>query len=200
MAGMAEGAPRRRGAGAGALALAAALAALAIAPPPLDASTVLAVPLDEMARRADQILTGRVVGVRSQVSARRTSIHTFVTIEVDQWLKGGRGGSLVTLRVLGGEAGGYRLVVAGAPSFQLDEEVLVFTDGGAARVPTVFGLAQGKFRLETDPGTGERVLHRGLAGLNLADESGRTLAHQEAEPVALSHVEGVVRAALTGRQ
>ena len=161
------------------------------------ASTVERVPLGEMAQRADQILTGRVVGVRSQLSVRRTSIHTFVTIEVDEWLKGGRSGPVVTLRVLGGEAEGYRLVVAGAPSFQVGEEVLVFTDGGAGRIPTVFGLGQGKFRLERDSSTGRRMLSRSLAGLKMVEPDSRLpVASAPAPPATFDEVEAVVLSAL----
>lgn len=137
-----------------------------------ESSTVLYQTLEEMVRAADQIVTGRVVGVRSQVNARRNAIHTFVTIEADEYLKGGRGGNLVTLRILGGEAEGYRLVVPGAPRFQVGEEVLVFSQGGAGRIPSVLGLAAGKFTLERDFGTGDRFVTRSLAGLKLEDPNG----------------------------
>ena len=152
-----------------------------------------------MAVEADQIFTGVVVGVASQVSARRTSIHTFVTIEVEESLKGGPRGSLLTLRVLGGEAEGYRLVVAGAPSFRLGEEVLVFASGGAGRVPSVLGLAAGKFTLETDETTGERLLHRSLHGLTLEDDRGAPVATASVWPrgrARLSEVRDIVQSAL----
>ncbi len=175
----------------------AALALGLFGPGAARASTVEYVPLGEMAQRADQILTGRVVGVRSQLSVRRTSIHTFVTIEVDEWLKGGRSGSVVTLRVLGGEAEGYRLVIAGGPSFEVGEEVLVFTDGGAGRIPTVFGLGQGKFRMERDPTTGRRTLSRSLAGLTMIGPDARApVRSAPAPPATLGEVTAVVRAAL----
>ena len=74
----------------------------------LEASTVRRLTLDEMAVHADQIFTGRVVGIASQLNARRTGIHTFVTIEVDEYLKGGRR-NLLTLRFLGGDALGREL-------------------------------------------------------------------------------------------
>ena len=106
------------------------LAVLLLVAGGLEASTVRHLPLDQMARRADQIFTGEVVGITSQLNARRTGIYTFVTVAVDDYLKGGRR-DLLTLRILGGEAEGYRLVVAGSPVFRLGEEVLVFSDGGA---------------------------------------------------------------------
>lgn len=167
----------------------------------LEASTVRFLPLDQMAVRANQIFTGEVVGVISQMNARRTGIFTFVTIEVDEYLKGGRRGVL-TLRFLGGEAEGYRLTVPGSPEFHLGEEVLVFTDGGAGRVPTVLGMAAGKFTLQRDPVTGEPVLERSLEGLILEDSSGtRITAGQSGsqEPASLDGVRRIVREALAAQ-
>lgn len=167
----------------------------------LEASTVRFLPLDRMAVRADQIFTGEVVGIASQMNARRTGIFTFVTIEVDEYLKGGRRGVL-TLRFLGGEAEGYRLTVPGSPEFHLGEEVLVFTDGGAGRIPAVLGMAAGKFRLQRDPVTGERLLERSLEGLNLEDSSGIRVTAGEAgseAPASLDAVRFIVREALAAQ-
>ena len=164
----------------------------------LEASTVRRLTLSEMAVAADQILVGEVVGITSQVNARRTGIHTYVTIVVEEYLKGGRR-PVVTLRMLGGEAEGYRLVVPGSPAFRLGEEVLVFSDGEAGRVPTVLGMAAGKFTLERNSDTGERVLARSLAGLSFRDSGGASLppAPESAdEPGSLEEVRRIVRAAL----
>ena len=167
----------------------------------LEASTVRFLPLDQMAVRADQIFTGEVVGVASQMNARRNGIFTFVTIEVGEYLKGGRRGVL-TLRILGGEAEGYRLVVPGSPEFHVGEEVLVFSDGGAGRIPSVLGMAAGKFTLEPDPVTGERLLERDLAGLTFEDPSGSRVAVPTTPPTArasLDDVRRIVREALSAR-
>ena len=149
----------------------------------LEASTVRRLTLDEMAVRADQIFMGEVVGITSQMNARRTGIHTFVTIEVDEYLKGGRR-KLLTLRFLGGDAEGYRLVVPGSPVFHLGEEVLVFSDGGAGRIPAVLGMAAGKFTVDRDPATGDRVLRRSLAGLTFGGPEGREPAGIPLQPGA----------------
>ena len=167
----------------------------------LEASTVRFLPLDQMAVRADQIFTGEVVGVASQLNARRDGIFTFVTIEVDEYLKGGRR-AVLTLRFLGGEAEGYRLTVPGSPEFHLGEEVLVFTDGAAGRIPTVLGMAAGKFRLGRDPSTGERLLERSLRGLNLEDSSGTRVTPGQLgsqEPASLDAVRRIVREALAAQ-
>ena len=176
------------------------LLVLALAGMP-EASTVRFLPLDQMAVRANQIFTGEVIGIASQVNARRTGIFTFVTIEVDEYLKGGRR-SVLTLRFLGGEAEGYRLTVPGSPEFHLGEEVLVFSDGGAGRIPTVLGMAAGKFTLQRDPVTGERVLERSLEGLNLEDSSGNRITTSQTgpeEPPSLDAVRLIVREALAAQ-
>ena len=174
------------------------LAVLLLVAGGLEASTVRHLPLDQMARRADQIFTGEVVGITSQMNARRTGIYTFVTVAVDEYLKGGRR-DLLTLRILGGEAAGYRLVVAGSPVFRLGEEVLVFSDGGAGRIPTVLGMAAGKFTVERDPATGEQLLSRSLAGLTLEDPGGVPVDARVADsegPASLDDVRRIVRDAL----
>lgn len=171
---------------------------LVVAAAGLEASTIRHLTLPQMAVRADQIFTGEVVGVASQMNARRTGIHTFVTIEVDEYLKGGRR-RLLTLRLLGGEAEGYRLVVPGSPVFHLGEEVLVFSDGGAGRVPTVLGMAAGKFTLSRDPAGGGRVLRRSLAGLTVETAEGAlldTAAVRSEDPASLDEVRRIVREAL----
>lgn len=184
-----------------AVVFAAALGAGVFAPGAVEASTVRYLPLDEMARVAHSVFTGEVVGVKSQWNARRSRIHTFVTVRVSRFLKGGRGGRLVTLRVLGGEAEGYRLLVSGAPSFRLRERVLVFSEGGAGRVPTVLGLAAGKFTIREDPETGEESLHRSLKGLTLRGAEGvlRSSVAFPRERLSLPELERAVESALSPR-
>lgn len=182
-----------------AVVFAAAVGAGVFGAGPVEASTVRYLPLDEMAREAHSVFTGEVVGVKSQWNARRSRIHTFVTVRVSRFLKGGRGGELVTLRVLGGEAEGYRLLVSGAPSFRLRERVLVFSEGGAGRVPTVLGLAAGKFTIREDPETGEETLHRSLKGLTLRGAEGviRSSVAFPRERLSLPELERAVESALS---
>lgn len=182
-----------------AVVFAAAVGAGVVAAGAVEASTVRYLPLDEMAREAHSVFTGEVVGVKSQWNARRSRIHTFVTVRVNRFLKGGRGGELVTLRVLGGEAEGYRLLVSGAPSFRLRERVLVFSEGGAGRVPTVLGLAAGKFTIREDPETGEETLHRSLKGLTLRGAEGvlRSSVAFPRERLSLPELERAVESALS---
>ncbi len=155
-------------------------------------------PLDRMAVESDAILVGRVVGKRSEMGLRHDRIYTYVTIEVDRYLKGGGGKSLLTLRLLGGSAKGYRLIVSGMPQFALQEDVLVFVEETRGRVPGVFGWSAGKFSLARRAGTGELMLHRTLAGLTVQNAGGNPgiVAPAVREPATLAEVEALINEAL----
>jgi hypothetical protein len=160
------------------------------------ASTVVAMTLDQMAERADSIFLGRVTGTRADWNAERTRIYTYVTVEVDRYLKGGGGSKVATVRSLGGRVGGYAAVVPGSPRFEVGEEVLLFCAGGEARIPTVLGMSLGKFTIVAD-GAGERILKRDISGLILA--SHRTDSKRPGDPVMryrLAEVESRIREAL----
>ena len=95
------------------------------------------------------IVHGRVVDVRSETTADRRSIHSFVTVAVDAALKGSAG-STVTFLVPQGQVGRYRRILVGAPDFTVGEEVLLFLNARPPTIPTVFGLNQGVRRLRGD--------------------------------------------------
>lgn len=158
------------------------------------ATTVLAMSLEQMTDRADTIFVGRVAGTRAGWSPDRTRIYTYVTFEVDSYLKGGSASKLETVRLLGGRVGPYLALVPGTPQFEDGEEVLLFCAGGGARIPTVVGLSLGKFTVVRD-GAGAAMLKRDITSLMVADH--RTDAPKPGDPVtrySLSEVESRIRA------
>ena len=116
------------------------------------ATTILPAEFADVVNGSQLIVSGRVVDVRSEMTAGRRSIHSFVTVAVDQALKGSPGGTVV-FRVPQGQVGRYRRIVVGAPEFSVGEEVMVFLTGRPPVVPTVFGLNQGVRRLRGDAAT-----------------------------------------------
>ena len=160
------------------------------------ASTVVAMTLDHMSERADNIFVGRVTGTRADWNAERSRIYTYVTFEVDRYLLGGGESRVATVRVLGGRVGPYLAMVPGSPRFDVGEEVLLFCAGGGARVPTVLGMSLGKFTIATD-GSGERIVKRDISGLLLANH--RTDSRKPGDAPTryrLSEVESSIREAL----
>jgi len=144
------------------------VALMLVAGVPAQGATVEAMTLEEMAQRADLIFVGRSVGSRADWNAQHTRIYTYTTFEVERFLKGGAGERQVTLRLWGGQVGFLRAIVPGTPQFTPGEEVLLFCVGSGARVPTLLGLALGKFTL-TRNDAGETILKRDISGLVLAN-------------------------------
>jgi hypothetical protein len=110
------------------------------------ATVYLPVDFNEMVAAARAIEHGRVVDVRSEPTADRRSIVTYVTIDVARHLKGSLGDT-VTFRVPGGEVGRYRRVIVGAPRFARGDEVIVFLSARGPSIPYLFGLSQGVYRV-----------------------------------------------------
>ena len=157
------------------------------------AATVVAMSLEQMTERADAIYLGRVTGARADWNAERTRIYTYVTLEVDRYLKGGSGARSETVRLLGGRVGPYLAMVPGTPRFDVGEEVLLFASGRGARIPTVLGLSLGKFTVVSDA-AGEKVVQRDISSLMLANH--RTDSRKPGDPVTryrLSEIESRIR-------
>jgi hypothetical protein len=110
---------------------------------------VLPAQMTDIVNGSQLIVHGRVIDVRSEMPAGRRSIHSFVTVAVDQALKGSAGAT-VTFRVPQGQVGRYRRIIVGAPEFAVGEQILVFLTGRPPTIPTVFGLNQGVRRLRGD--------------------------------------------------
>ena len=145
-----------------------------------EAGSVVAYNLEQMTDRADLIFTGRVVGKRAEWNADRTRIYTFVTFEVEDYLKGGNEARITTVRLLGGQVGRYLANVPGTPQFGMDEEVLLFCAGSGARIPSVLGLSLGKFSITTGRG-GERIVNRDISTLMVANHT--TESRQPGDPI-----------------
>ena len=113
---------------------------------PAGATVYLPVDFNEMVARSKEIAHGRVVDVRGDLTPDRRTIVTYVTIEVEQHLKGNLGES-ITFRVPGGQVGRYRRIVVGAPQFERGDEVIVFLASRGPSIPYLFGLSQGVYRV-----------------------------------------------------
>src|SRR5437867_1442588 len=113
---------------------------------PLRATVVLPADLGELSRDARAIVRGRVAAVEARWGDDHRSIDTIVTLEVETYLKGAFGSTLL-FRVPGGELGRFRSIVVGAPEFSVDDRVVVFLGARGPSVPYVLGLSQGVFRI-----------------------------------------------------
>ena len=146
---------------------------------PADASVLRALTLSELRQRADVIVAGKVVGLRTET--REGRLETVARVRVhDSWR--GAEGRTVTVRFLGGVHKGRRVIVPGAASVQRGEHVLLFLYRSADALRPV-GMFQGVWRLEDEAAgvarassaAGASVL-RPRAGSAAVDRAQRTVA------------------------
>ena len=98
-----------------------------------------------MAARARLILIGEVTGIACY-KEDENHVYTQVTLSVAQMIKGERE-QRVVIRIPGGEFNGQVLVVEDAPSFKIEEKVVLFLKGNEGAFTVVVGF-QGKFTID----------------------------------------------------
>src|SRR5437764_37397 len=113
------------------------------------ATTVVRMDLPQLVQQSDSIVQGRVDGVAVQWDADRKLAFTYITISVDDPLKGERRRT-VTIRQVGGKIGALNLSVAGMPQFRSGESVIVFLKAQADNTFQVVGMNQGKYEITAD--------------------------------------------------
>lgn len=108
--------------------------------------------------QSDMIITGKVIEQKSVWNSDKSGIYTFVTIRVDDLLKGAEYQSEIIVKHPGGEVGNVGEVYSHIPTFRNDEEVLVFLKksslDGSMRV---FGGDEGKYSFFEDKLTKEKL-------------------------------------------
>lgn len=138
------------------------------------ATTVQKFSRQDLAKKSESIVVGKVDDVVSRQDASNKEIYTFITISVTESVKGAKGEKFVTIRQLGGSVGNLISVVPGMPSFKPGEQVVVFlSPKDQAGYPWVMGLQQGKYSIITDA-SGQKVVRNELDGLRLLTPNGTT--------------------------
>lgn len=115
---------------------------------------------DGLAKQADVVVLGKVAAMKSEWNRDKTRIYTRVTISVDEPLKGSSGSSIEVL-VPGGEIGRVGELYTHMPKFKKDEDVVVFAEKDRNGRYRVVGGSEGKFKVEEDKRTGERIVSDG---------------------------------------
>jgi hypothetical protein len=145
--------------GRSAIALAITIAVLAT---PALATTVTKLSLEQLVQRADLIVQGQVQSVSSQWDQQRRLVFTYVSIRVDEPLKGERRQS-VLIRQIGGSVGTIEMSVAGAAQFKTGQKALVFLKRQDATTFQVVGMNQGVYRIVEDSAVSN------VSGMDLLD-------------------------------
>jgi hypothetical protein len=132
---------------------------------PAHATIVIRAGVEDLTDKATVVVRGEVTHVESLWNEAHTTIQTKARIRVAAVLKGEAGAEIVAT-FPGGQVGEDRMKVSGVPAFEKGEEVVIFLWKNRDGDYLPLGLNQGKFRIETDPRTGERTAKNSLKGLS----------------------------------
>jgi hypothetical protein len=113
---------------------------------------------DDLVKRADAIIVGKVTALRSEWSSDRSRIYTRVTLGVDQYLKGKGESRYITIITPGGEIGDVGELYTHMPTFRNEENVVVFVEKDKQGNYRVAGGNQGKYTIEKDENTGRSIV------------------------------------------
>jgi hypothetical protein len=122
---------------------------VAILAAPALATTVVRLNLEQLVQRADLIVQGQVQSVYCQWDEERRLVFTYISIRVDEPLKGERR-QWVLIRQVGGSMGTIRMSVAGVPQFKSGEMAIIFLKSQDDSTFQVVGMNQGLYEIVED--------------------------------------------------
>jgi len=127
--------------------------------------------IKNLSEGADMIVTGKVVNQKSEWSSDKSKIYTNVTIQVDEFLKGSNNQNRIVIKNLGGEVGNVGETYSHVPTFQDDEDVLLFVKKSTKDESLrVFEGDEGKLTLYHDKNTGEKVTSNNIKATEIKRE------------------------------
>ena len=111
-----------------------------------------------LSEKADVILTGKVSQQTSSWNENKTRIYTHATVQVEDYIKGNNNENTVTITYPGGEVGDIGEKYSHMPSFEKNEEVLLFLKKDSKNTSfKVVNGEDGKITVTTDNKTGEKI-------------------------------------------
>jgi hypothetical protein len=149
----------------------AGLALLAVA---ANATTLARMRFEELAKQATAVARLRCLGAESKWE--NGEIWTETRFEVVEQNKGSLPG-VVTVRMLGGSAGGLHSRIEGVPAFRPSEEAYVFLWGHEGEPLRILGWSQGTFRITRDARTGMEAVTQDSAAAPIFDPRTRQFLH-----------------------
>jgi hypothetical protein len=122
---------------------------VAVLAAPAFATTVAKLNLEQLVQRADLIVQGEVQSIYTQWDDERHLVFTYISIRVDEPLKGERR-QWVLIRQVGGIVGTIQMSVAGVPQFKSGETAIVFLKRQDDSTFQVVGMNQGLYEVSND--------------------------------------------------
>ncbi|MFP5265689.1 MAG: putative Ig domain-containing protein, partial [Blastocatellia bacterium] len=124
------------------------------------ATTVVTPSDDDLIIGARAIVRAKVLSIESGFDERHTSIYTYITLKVQEVLKGEITERRIVIKELGGQVGDRISVIYGNPHFMRGERVLLYLDTWKDGSLRTYQMFLGKFSVVKDPKTGHEFAVR----------------------------------------
>jgi hypothetical protein len=123
-----------------------------------NATSIREVSIDEMLQQSQFVFEGTVTAIESRENSQKR-IHTYVTFEVKDVIKGVYDSNIITLSFLGGTVGDRTMAVSDMQFPQKGEHGIYFVESlERAQVNPLYGWSQGHFIVERDVAGSERMM------------------------------------------
>jgi hypothetical protein len=124
------------------------------------ASTLQVLTLDDMTAQSSAVVHAHVIASHPEWrSSKKNVVITRYTLKADRYMKGNLGSTFEIVEP-GGSLGMLTTTVAGAPAFQVGEEVVLFVwTAPGTNMHQSIGFEQGAFRVTRNAATGARTIN-----------------------------------------
>jgi len=123
-----------------------------------NATSVREVSMDEMLQQSQFVFEGTVAAIEARENSQKR-IHTYVTFEITDIIKGEYRSNIITLRFLGGTVDDATMVVSDMRLPQKGEHGIYFVESlERFQVNPLYGWSQGHFIVERDGAGSQRVM------------------------------------------
>jgi len=122
------------------------------------AASVRQVTMDEMLQQCRLVFEGKVLSLEARENSQKR-IHTYVTFEILDIIKGEYSGDTITLSFLGGTVGDVTMGVSDMKVPQMGERGIYFVESlERSQVHPLYGWSQGHFLVQPDDTGTDRVM------------------------------------------
>ena len=123
-----------------------------------NATSVREVSMNELLQQSQLVFEGTVTAIEARQNSQNR-IHTYVTFEITDIIKGEYPSNIITLRFLGGTVDDVTMVVSDMRLPQEEEHGIYFVESlKRFQVNPLYGWSQGHFIVERDGAGRERVM------------------------------------------
>jgi hypothetical protein len=162
-----------------------------------NATTLVRVPFQQMARQA--VAVGRMRCLSSESQWENGDLWTVTRFEVTERDKGLLAG-IVSVRMMGGSSGSLHSHVDGVPVFQPGEEVYLFLWGTPGGEYSVLGWSQGTFRIRRDARAGTEYVTQDSAEMPVFDAQRHAFVHGGIRKLPVAAFQQKLKRALEAKQ